>query len=144
MKVWLTICLLAVAICSHAKPPNIVFIVGDDIGYGDFGCYGSQLNATPHIDALALRGLRFTDYHSAGAMCSPTRASILTGLYPQRFGPDFDGALSNRDGREVGLPLAAVTLAECLSAAGCATGCFGKCHLVPGHCLPHMRPHLHD
>ena len=78
MKSWLTICVLAVAICSHAKPPNIVFIVGDDIGYGDFGCYGSQLNATPHIDALALRGLRFTDYHSAGAMCSPTHASILT------------------------------------------------------------------
>ncbi|MBU25741.1 MAG: hypothetical protein CMD99_06900, partial [Gammaproteobacteria bacterium] len=113
-------------------------------GYGDLGYYGSQLNATPHIDALALRGLRFTDYHSAGVMCSPTRASVLTGLYPQRFGPDFDGALSNRDGREVGLPLAAVTLAECLSAAGCATGCFGKWHLVPGHCLPHMRPHLHD
>jgi arylsulfatase A-like enzyme len=129
MKRWLTICLLAVAICSHAKPPNIVFIVGDDIGYGDFGCYGSQLNATPHIDALALRGLRFTDYHSAGAMCSPTRASILTGLYPHRFGPEFDGALSVRDDRKVGLPLAAVTLAECLSGVGYATGCFGKWHL---------------
>ena len=129
MKGLLTGLLLAGTTCSIAGPPNIVLIVGDDIGYGDFGCYGSKTNETPHIDALALRGLRFTDYHSAGAMCSPTRASILTGLYPHRFGPEFDGALSVRDDRKVGLPLAAVTLAECLSGVGYATGCFGKWHL---------------
>ena len=71
-------------------------------------------------------------------MCSPTRASILTGLYPQRFGPDFNGALSVRDGRKVGLPLAAVTLAECLSEVGYATGCFGKWHL--GFCDERYTP----
>ena len=120
---------LASSLLSAENRPNIIFIVGDDIGYGDFGCYGSKTNETPHIDALASRGLRFTDHHSAGTMCSPTRASILTGLYPQRFGPDFNGALSVRDGRKVGLPLAAVTLAECLSEVGYATGCFGKWHL---------------
>ena len=62
----------------HPKP-NIILILADDLGYGDLGCYGSEINATPNIDALANGGLRFTDYHSAGAMCSPTRASIRKG-----------------------------------------------------------------
>jgi arylsulfatase A-like enzyme len=71
--------------------PNIVLIVADDLGYGDVGCYGSKINKTPHIDALAETGLRFTDFHSAGSMCTPTRAAMLTGLYQQRFGRRFDG-----------------------------------------------------
>ena len=99
MKGLFTSLLLAGATCSIAGPPNIAFIVGDDSWYGDFGCYGSKTNETPHIDALASRGLRFTDHHSVGTMCSPTSASILTGIYPQRFGPDFNGALSVRDDR---------------------------------------------
>ena len=70
MKIWLTIYLLAATICAHAKPPNIVFIVGDYIGCGDFSCYGIQINATPHIDVLAAKGLRFTDHHSERAMAS--------------------------------------------------------------------------
>lgn len=119
---------------AFANQPNIVLIVADDLGYGDLGCYGSDLNETPHIDALAKGGLRFTDFHSAGAMCSPTRASILTGLYPQRFGKIFDGALSGTTMRDLGLPLEAVTLAEMLSHKGYATGCFGKWHL--GYQLP--------
>jgi len=109
-----------------ASPPNFVLIVADDLGWGDLGCYGSDVHATPAIDALAAKGLRFTDFHSAGAMCSPTRASILTGQYPQRFGPLFDGALSGTKQRHLGLPLEAVTLAEVLREAGYATGCFGK------------------
>jgi arylsulfatase A-like enzyme len=112
-----------------ATPPNIVMIVADDVGYGDLGCYGSRRNPTPNLDALAAGGLRFTDYHSAGAMCSPTRASMLTGLYPQRFGADFDGALGENPKREVGLPLAAVTIAEVLKERGYATACIGKWHL---------------
>jgi len=112
----------------HAKP-NIILILADDLGYGDLGCYGSEINATPNINALANAGLRFTDFHSAGAMCSPTRASILTGCYPQRFGRMFDGALSGTTQRHLGLPLEATTIAEILKTNGYATGCFGKWHL---------------
>ncbi|MCB1079616.1 MAG: sulfatase-like hydrolase/transferase, partial [Verrucomicrobiae bacterium] len=111
------------------RPPNLVLIVGDDVGYGDLACYGSKINPTPHIDTLAKGGLRFTDFHTGGAMCSPTRASMLTGCYPQRFGADFDGALGKQDDREVGLPLGAVTIAELLKERGYATACFGKWHL---------------
>jgi len=109
--------------------PNIVFIVADDLGYGDVGCYGSSINKTPHIDALAASGLRFTDFHSAGPMCTPTRAAMLTGQYQQRFGPKFDGPLSGKTDRDKGLPLEAVTIAEALKPSGYATTCFGKWHL---------------
>ena len=129
MKALLAASLFALASFAEARPPNIVLIVADDLGYGDLGCYGSEIHPTPHIDALAEGGLRFTDYHSAGSMCSPTRASMLTGLYPQRFGPEFDGALGNRGGQNPGLPMEAVTLAERLQEKGYATGCFGKWHL---------------
>lgn len=121
--------ILSASLRLCASPPNIVMIVADDLGYGDLGCYGSSLNKTPHIDALAERGLRFTDYHTAGAMCSPTRASMLTGCYPQRFGKAFDGALSGTKEPHDGLPLEAVTLAEWLKDRGFATSCFGKWHL---------------
>lgn len=116
-------------VCFAVGGPNFVLIVADDLGYGDPGCYGSKTNNTPNIDALASTGLRFTDFHSGGAMCSPTRASILTGCYPQRFGKIFDGALSGTKQRHLGLPLEAVTIAERLQKAGYATGCFGKWHL---------------
>ncbi len=130
MKYFVPLCLLFFGAASRidASPPNIVLIVADDLGYGDLGCYGSAVNQTPNIDALAEAGLRFTDFHSGGAMCSPTRASLLTGSYPHRFGKQFDGALSS-DNPEDGLPLAAVTIAEVLNAKGYATGCFGKWHL---------------
>ena len=122
--------LTAIHAAENAPPkPNIVLVMADDLGYGDLGCYGSEVNETPHIDALARGGLRFTDYHSAGAMCSPTRASVLTGRYPQRFGRMFDGALSGTTQRELGLPLKATTIAELLRQEGYATGCFGKWHL---------------
>ena len=84
---------------------------------------------TPNIDALAASGLRFTDFHSAGPMCSPTRAAMLTGQYQQRFGSIFDKALSGMDHQDRGLPHEAVTLAELLKQHGYATGCFGKWHL---------------
>lgn len=114
---------------SVAPKPNIVLIVADDLGYGDLQCYGSTRNHTPHIDALAGSGLRFTDFHSAGAMCTPTRAAMLTGLYQQRFGRRFEGPLSGKTDRDRGLPLAAVTMAEVLGANGYTTACFGKWHL---------------
>jgi len=114
---------------NQSDRPNVILILADDLGYGDLGCYGSETNDTPHIDKLAEGGLRFTDFHSAGAMCSPTRASILTGCYPQRFGSMFDGALSGTTQRDVGLPTEAMTIAEVLRGNGYATGCFGKWHL---------------
>ncbi len=123
-----------------ARQPNIVLIVADDLGYGDLGCYGSTVNKTPHIDALSVGGLRFTDFHSAGPMCSPTRAAMLTGQYQQRFGRIFDSALSGTDHRDRGLPSEAVTIAELLQEQDYATGCFGKWHL--GYQPPWL-PHDH-
>jgi arylsulfatase A len=134
MKSFLTLFILALSALAGARQPNIVMIVGDDVGYGDPGCYGSESNPTPHIDSLAKRGIRFTDYHTAGAMCSPTRASLLTGRYPQRFGSEFDGALSQNSEHPTGLPLAAITIAEILKDRGYATACFGKWHL--GYAAP--------
>ena len=124
------ILVLGFAVPANAhKKPNVILILADDLGYGDLGCYGSKINSTPNIDALAKGGLKFSDFHSAGAMCSPTRASILTGLYPHRFGKMFDGALSGTKQRDLGLPLKATTIAELLKKNGYATGCFGKWHL---------------
>jgi arylsulfatase A-like enzyme len=116
--------------------PNIVVILADDLGYGDLGCYGSTKNQTPNIDRLAAGGLRCTDFHSNGPMCSPTRAALLTGCYPQRFGRPFERALSPQPSRDIGLPLQAVTLAEVLKRSGYATGMFGKWHL--GYRPPRM------
>ena len=117
---------LTAPFAAEARPPNIVLILADDLGYGDLGCYGSEVHVTPHIDALAAAGVRFTDFHSAGPMCSPTRAATLTGLYQQRFGRQFDTALSGVHDRQTGLPDEAVTIAELLKPRGYATACFGK------------------
>ncbi len=112
-----------------AGKPNIVLILADDLGYGDLGCYGNAHNATPNIDALARDGLKFTDFHSNGPMCTPTRAALLTGLYQHRFGQAFEGALSGKTGYDHGLPLEAFTIAEAMKDAGYATGMYGKWHL---------------
>ncbi len=100
----------------------------DDLGYGDLGCYGSTVNDTPNIDKLAAEGLLFTDYHSNGPMCTPTRAAFMTGLYQHRFGEKFEGAISGKRDYDDGLPLEAVTIAEVLREAGYATGMYGKWH----------------
>ena len=68
--------------------PNMIIIMADDLGYGELSCYGNKAYKTPHLDALARAGLRFTDYPSNGAVCSPTRAALLTGRYQQRAGVD--------------------------------------------------------
>jgi arylsulfatase A len=112
-----------------AARPNIVFIMADDLGYGDLGCYGNEDIETPHIDALANGGLRFLDFHSSGPMCTPTRVASLTGKYQHRFGEKFDGAISGVRDYHSGLPLEAITIAEVLKDRGYTTGCFGKWHL---------------
>ena len=108
--------------------PNIVFIMADDLGYGDLACYGSKLNKTPNIDLLAKKGIKFTDFHSNGPMCSPTRAALLTGKYQHRFGEKFEQALNDAN-PEDGLPLEALTIAELLKGSGYKTGMYGKWHL---------------
>lgn len=113
----------------NKQPPNIVYIMVDDLGYGDLGCYGSRINRTPNIDKLAEEGLSFTDFHSNGPMCSPTRASFLTGLYQYRFGPEFEKALDGISHYDQGLPLETRTIAEVLKSADYSTGIYGKWHL---------------
>jgi len=111
--------------------PNIVFIMIDDLGYGDLGCYGSKDNYTPNIDLLADEGLLLTDYHSNGATCSPTRAALMTGRYQYHYGERFEGPLSatRNDSIDDGLPEDAYTIAEALNDNGYVTGMYGKWHL---------------
>lgn len=115
---------------------NIVFILMDDLGYSDVGCYGSRFYETPHIDRLAREGLRFTDAYAACPVCSPTRASLLTGRYPARIGLT-DYLVGQRRGKMLPaeylhhLPLEQTTVAECLRDAGYATASIGKWHLGP-------------
>jgi len=124
------------------RPPNLVLILADDLGYTDLGVYGSPLYETPNIDRLAREGLRFTNAYAACPVCSPTRASIMTGKYPARLGvTNFLGGkhplpYSKLIGveQEQQLALSETTIAESLKAAGYATGHFGKWHLGgPGY-----------
>ena len=109
------------------KKPNIIVILADDLGYGDVGCYGSKIINTPNIDALAEGGLKLTDFHSNGPMCSPTRAALLTGRYQQRCG--IEAVLSAKSNRGTGIAVEEVTFADVLKTAGYTSGCFGKWHL---------------
>ena len=111
---------------SKAVKPNVIVIMADDLGYGDLGCYGNQEIQTPHLDRLAAEGIRFTDYHSNGTVCSPTRAALLTGKYQQRTGISFVVTVAKRD---LGLSLEETTFAESMKSAGYITGMFGKWHL---------------
>ena len=108
-----------------AKRPNIIFILADDLGWTELGCYGNRFNETPHLDRLAKRGVRFTNAYASAPVCSPYRAALLTGQYPARVGIlDY-----LRPNSENGLSTDHVTLPEQLRKAGYATGMIGKWHL---------------
>ena len=128
--------LVALMICIGCRPPppNIVLIVTDDQGYQDLGSYGAEGFSTPHLDQMAEEGLRFTDYYAAAASCSPSRAALLTGLYPQRVG--IPGVLMPQS--SIGLHPDEVTIAELLKARGYTTAVYGKWHL--GHDPVHLPP----
>lgn len=110
--------------------PNIILIMSDDMGYSDIGCYGSEIN-TPNLDGLAQNGLRFTQFYNT-ARCCPTRASLMTGLYPHQAG--IGHMMNNRglEGYAGNLSRKAVTIAEVLKGAGYSTYLCGKWHLTPG------------
>lgn len=112
---------------AQTDRPNIVIIVADDLGYADIGVQGGKDIPTPAIDSIAHNGIRFTDAYVSGPYCSPTRAGLMTGRYPQRFGHEFN--LNPAVHQAYGLPLTETTMAARLKTAGYRTGLFGKWHL---------------
>lgn len=113
-------CLASSSQClaQHKRPPNIVLILADDLGYGDLGCYGQKTLATPALDRLAAEGLRFTQHYAGSTVCAPSRGVLMTGLHT--------GHSPIRSNAEALLPEAITTTAEALKSAGYATGCVGK------------------
>ena len=121
---------LAPAVRAARRPPNIVVILADDLGYGDVCGYSCRGLKTPNIDSIAANGVRFTDGHVTAPVCSPSRAGLLTGRYQQRFGHEFNAGGAARCHRQgLGLPVEEITLADVLRDAGYATGAVGKWHL---------------
>jgi len=131
--------------CAKAaeRPVNIIFVLADDLGWADLGCYGNSFHQTPNLDRLAAEGMRFTDAYAASSVCSPTRSSIMSGKYPARN--DLTVWLGGRTppGRKLihaptvnHLALEEVTVAEALKAVGYQTGAVGKWHLGGSGFLP--------
>jgi len=132
--------LTALQAAGQIKPasrPNIVFILADDLGWADLPVYGNRFNEAPNLTRLAERGMRFTDAYAAAPVCSPSRASIMSGQYPARVGIiDFIPGhwrpyekVTVPTNRTQYLPTGIVTVAEALKTAGYATAYFGKWHL---------------
>jgi arylsulfatase A-like enzyme len=133
---------------NAAEKPNIVFILADDLGYTDLACYGSKYYETPNIDRLAKEGMRFTDGHSSGPNCQPSRAAMMSGQYGPRTGVYTVGNIDrfNWQSRPLHpvenvtqLPMDKITIAQALKDAGYATGMFGKWHLGHGDYHPGKR-----
>lgn len=124
----LTWLILVMTVGAYAAAPslNIILINCDDLGYGDLACYGAKDIRTPNLDRMAKEGTRFTDFSVTSALCTPSRASLMTGKYPGRLGLAI-GVL--RPDATNGLASAEITLAEVLKTRGYTTGCIGKWHL---------------
>ncbi len=127
----LCVLLLATAQSVSAAPPNVILIVADDLGYGDVSFQGSTQIKTPHLDALAASGVRFTQGYVSAPVCSPSRAGMLTGRNQVRFGYDnnLDDNTPGFDPEFAGLNVKEKTIADRLKAAGYTTGLIGKWHL---------------
>ena len=109
--------------------PNIILVNCDDLGYGDPACYGSTCHHTPALDRMAGEGLRFTDFYMAAPVCSPSRAAMMTGCYPQRVGLETGcEIIVLRPGEPIGLSAEEITMADILKDAGYATRIIGKWH----------------
>src|SRR5438309_7456577 len=109
---------------AKPKPPNVIIVFADDMGYGDLGCFGSKIK-TPNLDRMAKEGIRFTDFYVAQPVCSASRAALLTGCYSNRIG--IAGALGPN--ARHGISAGVMTLAELGKQKGYATGMVGKWHL---------------
>ena len=120
---------------SHAPQPNIIFILVDDMGFGDLGCYGGTIEPTPNIDRMAAQGIRFTQYYSASPISSPSRTGLLTGIHPAMW--HMTSFLQTREGNRNAemadfLDPDAQTLPRTLQAAGYKTAHIGKWHMGGG------------
>ena len=132
--VWSALALFAggaASVSSAAeRRSNVLIIVADDLGYGELGSQGFTSEIpTPHLDSIALNGVRFTSGYVSGPYCSPTRAGLLTGRYQQRFGHELNPSTAQRTPPNVGLPVSETTLGDRFKAAGYKTGWIGKSHL---------------
>ena len=127
----------AVAAAPARRPPNIVVVLADDLGYGDLGIQGSNLIATPNLDRLARQGVRMTDFYASANICTPSRAGLQTGRYPIRTGLAYEVIRASDTN---GLPLSEITIAEALKP-DYATALVGKWHL--GHVAPFWPPTQH-
>ena len=112
-----------------ASKPNVIIIFADDLGYGDLGCYGSKINETPTLDKMADEGKKFSNFYVSSPVCSPSRASLMTGCYPQRisFGT-FDGLRVLFPGQGIGLSNEEKTVAKTFKESGYSTKIIGKWH----------------
>src|SRR4051794_26689716 len=114
---------------AAATRPNVLFILADDLGYGDLSCYGRPDYQTPVLDAFAKQGIRFTDNYAAAPVCTPTRCAYITGRYPQRLPVGLEEPLKATSADDVGLPPNHPTIASLLKGSGYETSLVGKWHL---------------
>jgi arylsulfatase A-like enzyme len=122
----------AASVVTGAAPrarPNVLFILADDLGYGDLSCYGRPDYATPVLDGLARQGLKFMSAYAAAPVCTPTRCAFHTGRYPQRLDVGLQEPLTLASGTEIGLPASHPTIASLLKKNGYDTALIGKWHL---------------
>jgi arylsulfatase A-like enzyme len=114
---------------SRYDKPNVIVILADDLGYGELGCQGNSQIPTPYIDSIAATGVRLTAGYVTGPNCSPSRAGLLVGRIPTRFGHEFNPTGANNENPKYGLPVEQQTIAGALQNAGYVTGMVGKWHL---------------